>query len=87
MNKRRDCEERFRERYAQPTTEAALIVERDAICANVGANGFTTLRQADLLADRLGLGPAQRLLDIGWRARVAGDLPGAQEWLLGGARQ
>ncbi|TMF03195.1 MAG: hypothetical protein E6I38_13940 [Chloroflexi bacterium] len=65
MNKRRDCEERFRERYAQPTTEAALIVERDAICANVGANGFTTLRQADLLADRLGLGPAQRLLDIG----------------------
>ncbi len=65
INKRRDCEERFRERYAQPTIEAALIVEREAIGANVGANGFTTLRQADLLGDRLRLGPAKRLLDIG----------------------
>jgi len=39
VNKRRDCEGRFRERYAQPTTEAALIVERDAIGANVSTKG------------------------------------------------
>jgi methylase of polypeptide subunit release factors len=63
--KRRGCEERFQERYALPTTKAALIVEREAIGANVGANGFTTLAQADLLANRLMLRPEHRVLDVG----------------------
>jgi cyclopropane fatty-acyl-phospholipid synthase-like methyltransferase len=42
-----------------------LTVEREVIGANVGANGYTTLRQAKLLADRLRLGPEDLLLDIG----------------------
>jgi len=48
-----------------PTVGASLIVEREAIGANVGANGYTTVAQADLLAKRLRLGPDDLLLDIG----------------------
>jgi ubiquinone/menaquinone biosynthesis C-methylase UbiE len=65
QSKRQDLEERFLERYSAPTTDAALIVEREAIGANVGANGYTTVRQADLLAERLALEPRHLLLDIG----------------------
>ena len=65
MNKRRDCAERFRERYSQRITKASRIVEREVIGANVGANGFTTLRQAGLLAKNLGLSAGHHLLDIG----------------------
>jgi ubiquinone/menaquinone biosynthesis C-methylase UbiE len=65
VSKRRDCEERFRERYGAPVSEAALVVEREVIGANVGANGYTTVKQADMLSARLGLTPTTRLLDIG----------------------
>lgn len=40
-------------------------MEREAIGANVGANGYTTVTQADLLAERLSLGPPDTLLDLG----------------------
>lgn len=63
--RRRDSVERFSERYSQRTTEAGAIVEREAIGANVGANGFTTVKQADMLARRLALDVGSRLLDIG----------------------
>ncbi len=65
MSKRRDCEERFCERYSAPVAEAALIVEREVIGANVGANGYTTVAQADMLAQRLELRDCVTLLDIG----------------------
>jgi ubiquinone/menaquinone biosynthesis C-methylase UbiE len=65
MTKRRELEARFRERYSAPVVEAARIVEREVIGANVGANGYTTVRQADLLAGRLDLGKDTLLLDIG----------------------
>jgi ubiquinone/menaquinone biosynthesis C-methylase UbiE len=65
MSKRRDCEERFRERYSAPVGEAALVVEREAIGANVGANGYTTVAQVDMLAQRLELNAGATLLDIG----------------------
>ena len=65
MTRRRDSQERFRERYAAPVAEAALIVEREAIGANVGANGYTTVEQAAMLSDRLGPKPGDLLLDIG----------------------
>ena len=65
MTGRRDLQARFHERYSTPSVEAALLVEREVIGANVGANGYTTVRQADLLAHRLGLGPDHLLLDIG----------------------
>lgn len=56
---------RFADAYAADQTDAAQLVERDVIGANVGANGYTTLAQADLLADRLHLRPGMRLLGIG----------------------
>ena len=65
MSKRQDAEKRFRERYAARATEATLIIEREVIGANVGANGYTTVAQADLLAERLQLRPDALLLDIG----------------------
>jgi ubiquinone/menaquinone biosynthesis C-methylase UbiE len=65
VSKRRDALERFSERYSAPVAEAALVVEREAIGANVGANGYTTVAQADLLAERLGLSDGDLLLDIG----------------------
>ncbi len=61
----RDIINRFRDRYSQPTSKAALLVEKEVIGANVGANGYTTLAQAGALAQELRLGPASRLLDIG----------------------
>lgn len=61
----RDSTARFHQRYTTPASEAHLIVEREAIGANVGANGYTTLKQADRLARQLRLAPGALLLDIG----------------------
>lgn len=57
--------ERFRPRYARAGSTADRAVERAAIGANVGANGYTTIAQAGELARRLGLQGGMRLLDIG----------------------
>jgi ubiquinone/menaquinone biosynthesis C-methylase UbiE len=65
MTGRRDSAARFRERYALSPSEASLIVDREAIGANVGANGYTTVKQADFLGECLDLGPSDVLLDIG----------------------
>jgi ubiquinone/menaquinone biosynthesis C-methylase UbiE len=65
LNRREESEQRFRDRYSIAASKAAREVEREVIGANVGANGYTTLRQADLLAERLGLGPDTLLLDVG----------------------
>ena len=56
---------RFADTYAADQTDAALLIERDVIGASGGANGYTTVDQADLLAERLELRPGMRLLDIG----------------------
>jgi methylase of polypeptide subunit release factors len=55
----------FRERYAIPTAEVAAEIERRVIGAAWGANGYTTVEQADELARRLDLGPGRNLLDVG----------------------
>ncbi len=68
MSKRRNRDEvleRFSKRYAADSTAAGLLVERRVIGANVGANGYTTLAQADRLVDSLDLSPKSRLLDLG----------------------
>ncbi len=57
--------ERFRPRYARVGSKAERAVERAAIGANVGANGYTTIVQAKELARRLRLRPNVRLLDVG----------------------
>lgn len=55
----------FRERYALPPSEVVDRIEERVIGATWGANGFTTVEQADELARRLDLAPGRRLLDVG----------------------
>jgi protein-L-isoaspartate O-methyltransferase len=57
--------ERFSVRYAQDAGPAAIAAERAALGSDYGATGYTTVAQADLMADRLRLGPGDQLLDIG----------------------
>jgi len=57
--------QRFSDRYSAAGSDAAREVEREVIGANVGANGFTTLAQADTLIGVLGLSRTSRLLDVG----------------------
>jgi protein-L-isoaspartate O-methyltransferase len=56
---------RFTERYSADRPPALQAVEREAIGAVVGANGYTTVAQAEHLLDVLSLQPGTRLLDIG----------------------
>ena len=51
--------------YARPQTEADLAVEREVFGTNFGIRGYTSVDQADALAERLDLRPGARLLDIG----------------------
>ena len=55
----------FAERYALSTGDANARVEHDVIGAVWGANGYTTVAQADELGRRLQLRPDTRLLDVG----------------------
>ena len=55
----------FRERYGQPASDATRELERLVIGSDFGANGYTTLEQAELLAQRLHLRAGDRLLDVG----------------------
>ena len=55
----------FEERYAMPRGEVLRGMEMRVIGATWGANGYTTLAQADELANRLALSPDSRLLDVG----------------------
>jgi len=55
----------FGERYAAPTGDANARIEQSVIGAVWGANGYTTLDQADELGRRLRLWPGARLLDLG----------------------
>ena len=55
----------FRERYGRAHTDAARVLERAVVGSDFGANGYTTIAQADLIAERLGLDAGQRLLDVG----------------------
>jgi 2-polyprenyl-3-methyl-5-hydroxy-6-metoxy-1,4-benzoquinol methylase len=61
----RDALARFGERYAAPSMPVVDEIEADVIGASWGANGYTTLDQADELARRLELRPGVRLLDVG----------------------
>jgi len=68
MSRRRSRDEllkRFSSRYGEEGTAAGRLVERRVIGANVGANGYTTLAQADQLIEALDLSPESHLLDLG----------------------
>ena len=55
----------FSEWYSITQTSLVDDIEERVIGAVWGANGFTTLAQADLLSERLLLSSDKRLLDIG----------------------
>jgi protein-L-isoaspartate O-methyltransferase len=55
---------RFGERY-RVEAPVALAVERAVLGSDYGANGFTTVAQANMLAEALALREGRRLLDIG----------------------
>jgi 2-polyprenyl-3-methyl-5-hydroxy-6-metoxy-1,4-benzoquinol methylase len=61
----REALERFRERYATTANDAAAAIEQQVLGAAWGANGYTTVDQADELARRLALRPDHLLLDVG----------------------
>ena len=56
---------RFAERYEMWGGEVSRLIDLETRGADVGANGYTTMAQADELADVLRLRPGVRLLDIG----------------------
>ena len=61
----REARARFEERYGIPTGDANSRIERAVIGAVWGANGYTTVDQADQLGRLLDLAPRRRLLDVG----------------------
>jgi protein-L-isoaspartate O-methyltransferase len=60
-----DAAATFTERYGRPASDATRKLERLVIGADFGANGYTTLSQADLIARMLDLRKGHRLLDVG----------------------
>jgi 16S rRNA G1207 methylase RsmC len=60
-----DVRQRFAHRYAEDRTEVTREIERAVIGSDWGANGYTTLDQANRLAVELRLEPGTRLLDVG----------------------
>ena len=74
------------EKPSESETSAHLAVERKVIGANVGANGYTTLKQADELGRLLCLRRDDRLLDIGagrgWPGLYLAEKSGCEVALL-----
>ena len=61
----REALARFRGRYAIAASDTAADVEQRVLGAAWGADGYTTVDQADELARRLALRPDHLLLDVG----------------------
>lgn len=61
----RDAKAWFKWRYAIDRPTVAAEMEARVLGASWGANGYTTVGQADELGRRLGLGPGMQLLDMG----------------------
>src|SRR6266508_1108989 len=55
----------FQERYGNRPSPTARQIEQRVIGGDWGANGFTTMAEADALARGLGLSAGDRLLDLG----------------------
>jgi 2-polyprenyl-3-methyl-5-hydroxy-6-metoxy-1,4-benzoquinol methylase len=55
----------FQQRYGNRPSLTARRIEQRVIGGDWGANGFTTMAQADTLASGLGLSSGDRLLDLG----------------------
>jgi methylase of polypeptide subunit release factors len=64
-SKAQQARDRFADRYREERVDVVRAIERRVIGGDWGANGYTTIAQADDLADRLHLGRADLLLDVG----------------------
>ena len=60
-----DTRQLFADRYGEDRTGVVRQIEQAVIGGDWGANGYTTMGQADQLAAALRLGPGVRLLDLG----------------------
>lgn len=60
-----DPNERFSDRYAASGAAALIAAEREVLGSDYQANGYTTLADAEEIGQALGLGPSDRLLDLG----------------------
>lgn len=58
-------EARFQSTYSEHFSRAALRLEQAALDHAVGLHGYTTLAQAQMLAERLAPTPGELLLDMG----------------------
>lgn len=74
--------DRFRARYRVTGTGVLPEIERRVIGGDFGANGYTTMSQADELGTRLALDRSSRLLDVGtgcgWPALYLGETTGCE---------
>ncbi len=61
----RGISQRFGDQYRIAPTDVAARIEQVVIGGDWGANGYTTMAQADRLGDLCELGPGGRLLDWG----------------------
>ena len=55
----------FRKRYAAPHSDVSLRIEQEVFGHSSGVDGFTTLEEADALANILKVGSRRMVLDIG----------------------
>lgn len=60
-----DPDERFSDRYAALSAEAAIEAELEVLGTDYRANGYSTRAQVDEIGDRLGLMAGEHLLDLG----------------------
>ena len=63
--KEQEARDLFAGRYREARVDVVQEIERRVIGAEWGANGYTTIAEADGLADRLGLRAGDLLLDVG----------------------
>jgi hypothetical protein len=60
-----EASDRFADRYRQEPVDIVREIEQRVVGGDWGANGYTTLTQADDLAERLRLSRGDLLLDLG----------------------
>ncbi|MGD9704619.1 MAG: cyclopropane-fatty-acyl-phospholipid synthase family protein [Acidimicrobiia bacterium] len=65
ISKEQEARDRFADRYREERVDIVQAIERRVIGGDWGANGYTTIAQADQLAEYLHLSPGDLLLDVG----------------------
>lgn len=60
-----ELQQTYERRYRPAVLAAGIAAEREAVGSDYGANGYTTLEQADALLPLLGLRAGDTLLDVG----------------------